>query len=73
VNGKVTQSDNTKNMIFNVSQLISYVSKYMTLEPFDTILTGTPDGLGPVHGGDVIQGFLGNLTSIRFDIVDLKD
>jgi acylpyruvate hydrolase len=73
INGKLTQSDNTKNMIFNVSTLISYISKYMTLEPYDTIMTGTPDGLGPIHDGDVIQGFLGNLTTIRFEVSNLKD
>lgn len=66
VNGKVTQSENTSQMIFNVQQLISYVSKYMTLEPHDVILTGTPDGFGPVKEGDSIEGRLSNLTSIRF-------
>lgn len=60
-------------MIFNVSSLISYVSKYITLEPYDTLLTGTPDGLGPIQGGDVIEGMLGNLTRIRFDVVNFND
>lgn len=45
----------------------------MTLQPWDTIVTGTPDGLGPVIAGDVIQGYLGNLTSIRFDVTNFKD
>lgn len=68
VNGSVTQSDNTRNMIFNISTLISYVSSYMTLEPYDTILTGTPDGLGPVHDGDIISARLGNIAEIMFHV-----
>ncbi|ODN01264.1 Acylpyruvase FAHD1, mitochondrial [Orchesella cincta] len=69
VNGEVTQSENTSQMIFNVQQLISYVSKYMTLEPYDVILTGTPDGFGPLRPGDVVEGRLGNITSITFTAV----
>ncbi|UKA76182.1 fumarylacetoacetate hydrolase family protein [Arthrobacter sp. FW306-07-I] len=45
VNGEVRQSANTKDMIFNCAYLISYISKYMTLEPGDVIFTGTPDGV----------------------------
>lgn len=71
VNGKVTQSESTSKMIFNVKQLISYVSQYMTLEPYDTILTGTPDGFGPLKDGDRISGKLGNITSITFDAISV--
>lgn len=53
-------------MIFNVQQLIAYISKYMTLEPYDVILTGTPDGFGPLKAGDFVEGKLGNVTSIQF-------
>lgn len=45
VNGEVRQSANTKDMIFNCAYLISYISRYMTLEPGDVIFTGTPDGV----------------------------
>jgi len=45
VNGEVRQSSNTNDMIFNCSQLISYTSKLMTLEPGDIIFTGTPEGV----------------------------
>ena len=47
VNGKVTQSGNTKDMIFDVPFLIEYFSSFMTLSPGDLILTGTPDGVRP--------------------------
>jgi 2-keto-4-pentenoate hydratase/2-oxohepta-3-ene-1,7-dioic acid hydratase in catechol pathway len=45
VNGEVRQFSNTKNMIFNCAQIISYASKYMTLKPGDIIFTGTPEGV----------------------------
>ena len=46
LNGKTLQSSNTKQMIFGVDELISYVSRYMTLLPGDVIATGTPFGVG---------------------------
>jgi 2-keto-4-pentenoate hydratase/2-oxohepta-3-ene-1,7-dioic acid hydratase in catechol pathway len=46
VNGKRTQTGNTKTMIFGVAHLVSYVSRFMTLEPGDIITTGTPPGVG---------------------------
>jgi len=46
LNGKTVQSSNTKNLIFNVAQLIAYVSRFMTLLPGDVISTGTPAGVG---------------------------
>ena len=54
VNGKVTQSGNTKDMIFDVPFLIEYFSNFMTLQPGDLILTGTPDGVVNCQRGDVI-------------------
>ena len=54
VNGKLTQSGNTRDMIFTVPFLIEYFSSFMTLEPGDLILTGTPDGVVDCQPGDVI-------------------
>ena len=54
VNGKVTQEGNTKDMIFDVPFLIEYFSSFMTLQPGDLILTGTPDGVVDCKAGDVI-------------------
>jgi len=54
VNGKLTQSGNTKDMIFDVPFLIEYFSSFMTLSPGDLILTGTPDGVVDCKHGDVI-------------------
>lgn len=54
VNGKVTQSGNTRDMIFDVPFLIEYFSSFMTLQPGDLILTGTPDGVVDCQPGDVV-------------------
>jgi 5-oxopent-3-ene-1,2,5-tricarboxylate decarboxylase/2-hydroxyhepta-2,4-diene-1,7-dioate isomerase len=54
VNGQVTQSGNTADMVFDVPTLIEYFSSFMTLNPGDLILTGTPDGIVNVNPGDVI-------------------
>ena len=54
VNGKVTQSGNTRDMIFDVPYLIEFFSGFLTLQPGDLILTGTPDGVVDCRPGDVI-------------------
>ncbi|OPY64635.1 MAG: Ureidoglycolate lyase [Syntrophorhabdus sp. PtaU1.Bin050] len=55
VNGIVKQHSNTKNMIFNVFELVAFVSSIMTLLPDDVICTGTPPGVGPLHVGDEVE------------------
>ena len=54
VNGQVTQSGHTRDMIFDVPFLIEYFSSFMTLQPGDLILTGTPDGVVDCQPGDVV-------------------
>ncbi|MGE6339235.1 fumarylacetoacetate hydrolase family protein, partial [Acidovorax sp. NPDC077664] len=46
VNGERQQTGSTRTMIFTVAQLVSYLSRFMTLEPGDLITTGTPPGVG---------------------------
>ena len=55
VNGEIRQSATTSDMVFNVAELIAYISQVMTLEPGDVILTGTPSGVGPLQPGDVVE------------------
>jgi len=66
VNGEIKQKSNTKNLIFNVFKLVSFISHIMTLNPGDIILTGTPSGIGPLKHGDTvtveIEG-IGKLTN----------
>jgi 2-keto-4-pentenoate hydratase/2-oxohepta-3-ene-1,7-dioic acid hydratase in catechol pathway len=45
----------TRDMVFNVSTLIAFISSVMTLEPGDLIFTGTPAGVGPLKPGDVVD------------------
>ena len=54
VNGRRTQSGNTRDMIFGIPFLIEYFSSFMTLQAGDLILTGTPDGVVDCQGGDVV-------------------
>jgi 5-oxopent-3-ene-1,2,5-tricarboxylate decarboxylase/2-hydroxyhepta-2,4-diene-1,7-dioate isomerase len=69
VNGKVTQSGNTKDMIFDVPFLIEYFSSFMTLNPGDLILTGTPDGVVDCQPGDVVVTEIEGLGALMNTIV----
>ena len=66
LNGENRQCSSTVNLIFNVPELVSFISGIMTLNPGDVILTGTPAGVGPVVAGDKteveIEG-IGTLTN----------
>jgi len=64
VNGKVTQSGSTRDMIFDVPFLIEYFSSFMTLQPGDLILTGTPDGVVDCRPGDVVVTSIEGLGSL---------
>jgi 2-keto-4-pentenoate hydratase/2-oxohepta-3-ene-1,7-dioic acid hydratase in catechol pathway len=55
VNGVVKQQSNTENMVFNVFELVSFISSIMTLLPDDVIITGTPPGVGPLEVGDEVE------------------
>ncbi|KAI8142717.1 hypothetical protein BJV82DRAFT_614029 [Fennellomyces sp. T-0311] len=58
VNDAFRQNGNTKDMIFGIPMLLSYVSSIMKLEAGDVVLTGTPSGVGPISPGDVITAGL---------------
>ncbi|MDP4186032.1 MAG: fumarylacetoacetate hydrolase family protein [Bacteroidota bacterium] len=60
LNGKTVQQGNTADMAFYIDDLIAYISKFMTLKIGDLIFTGTPQGIGPVHINDQLEGFIGN-------------
>jgi 2-keto-4-pentenoate hydratase/2-oxohepta-3-ene-1,7-dioic acid hydratase in catechol pathway len=55
LNGEIKQKSNTKNMIFSVPKIISYISQNFTLQPGDIISTGTPEGVGKIQPGDLIS------------------
>jgi 2-keto-4-pentenoate hydratase/2-oxohepta-3-ene-1,7-dioic acid hydratase in catechol pathway len=55
VNGQPRQDGSTSDMIFDVPVIVAYLSHMMTLEPGDVILTGTPEGVGPLAAGDSLE------------------
>jgi 2-keto-4-pentenoate hydratase/2-oxohepta-3-ene-1,7-dioic acid hydratase in catechol pathway len=67
-NDKQVQFGETKNMIFSIDQIISYVSQFITLKVGDLIYTGTPSGVGPVSIGDKIVGYLEDKKIIDLNI-----
>ena len=70
LNGKRMQTGCTETMIFTVAQIVSYVSKFMTLEPGDVIATGTPPGVGQ---GRKPQRFLKKGDQLRLGIAGLGE
>jgi 2-keto-4-pentenoate hydratase/2-oxohepta-3-ene-1,7-dioic acid hydratase in catechol pathway len=70
VNGEVRQSGSTKDFIFPLDVLIRYISQIMTLEPGDLIATGTPQGVGPVVAGDVVEVSIDGIGSLRNPVAD---
>ena len=66
LNGDVVQDGTTADMLFDIPALVAYVSSIMTLLPGDVILTGTPEGVGPMQVGDEVEvaiDGLGTLTN----------
>ncbi|MDF2724806.1 MAG: fumarylacetoacetase [Paenibacillus sp.] len=65
VNGETRQDSNTSDMIFNTAEIISFVSRVMTLEPGDVILTGTPSGVSPLRSGDIVEVVIEGIGCLR--------
>jgi 2-keto-4-pentenoate hydratase/2-oxohepta-3-ene-1,7-dioic acid hydratase in catechol pathway len=68
INNIYKQKGNTKDMIFNFNQLISYASQFFTLKKGDLIFTGTPSGVGKVNIDDHIKGFLNQKELLNFQV-----
>lgn len=67
INGETRQQGNTRDMIFSVSELISYISHIMTLEPMDIIATGTPEGVGPINDNDTIEAWIDGIGTLKIN------
>ena len=65
LNGKLKQDSNTRNFIFPVEVLISFISSVMTLLPGDIIATGTPGGIGAMERGDIIEIVIEGIGTLR--------
>lgn len=68
VNGEVRQSSNTRWLIKDIPSIVSWASEWYTLYPGDVIMTGTPEGTGPLDAGDVIECTLGDTVHMRVDV-----
>jgi 2-keto-4-pentenoate hydratase/2-oxohepta-3-ene-1,7-dioic acid hydratase in catechol pathway len=76
LNGEVLQDSRTRHLIVAVPELVAYVSRVLTLEPGDLILTGTPDGVGvfrdpkvPLRPGDVVEVEVEGIGVLRNEVV----
>jgi 2,4-didehydro-3-deoxy-L-rhamnonate hydrolase len=65
VNGEVKQQSNTRHLIFKVRKLIAWASRWYTLYPGDIVMTGTPEGVGPVGPGDMMDCEMQYIGSMR--------
>ncbi len=65
VNGEIKQKSSTKELIFNVFELVKFISNIMTLLPGDVIATGTPPGVGALKDGDVVEVFIEGIGTLR--------
>ncbi len=68
INGKSVQKGNTKDLLFSFDKVISYISKFVTLKTGDLIFTGTPEGVGEVKKGDVLEAFIEKESLLKFEI-----
>jgi 2-keto-4-pentenoate hydratase/2-oxohepta-3-ene-1,7-dioic acid hydratase in catechol pathway len=66
--GEIKQSGNTSLMMYAIDAIIAHVSQYFTLKKGDIIFTGTPKGVGPIHRGQRLKGFLENQLMFDFEI-----
>jgi len=69
LNGEVVQNASTSDMVFGVAGLIEYVTSFMTLLPGDVLLTGTPEGVGKLTDGDVVEVEVEGVGSLRNVVV----
>lgn len=68
INGEQKQLGNSSDLIFSFDQIISFVSKFVSLKVGDLIYTGTPSGVGPVKIGDKLEGFINGVSYLTLSI-----
>ncbi len=68
INGMTVQKSNSSDMIFNINEIIEYVSRYFTLKTGDLIFTGTPSGVGKLYRNDNLIAFLDDKPLLDFII-----
>lgn len=68
VNDQTVQASNTKHFIWSIGEIIEDLSSYYELQPGDLIFTGTPEGVGAVVQGDVLEGSVSGVADIKVEI-----
>jgi len=68
INDATVQQGNTSDMIFNINEIVSYVSRFFTLKTGDLIFTGTPPGVGPLRRNDHLVAFINDMPLLDFMI-----
>jgi 2-keto-4-pentenoate hydratase/2-oxohepta-3-ene-1,7-dioic acid hydratase in catechol pathway len=69
LNGEVRQAGQTSDMVFGVATLLEYITEFMTLLPGDVILTGTPEGVGRLEAGDIVEVEVDDLGTLSNTVV----
>ncbi|MFX1313462.1 MAG: fumarylacetoacetate hydrolase family protein [Promethearchaeota archaeon] len=69
VNGQIKQSSNTKELLFKIPEILTYITKYFTMEPGDIIATGTPGGIGPIKPGDLIEATIEKIGTLTNKVI----
>ncbi len=69
LNGEIRQSESTKDLIFSIDEIVSYVSRYVTLMPGDVIFTGTPGSTAAMRPGDVVEVEVAGVGILRNTVV----
>jgi 2-keto-4-pentenoate hydratase/2-oxohepta-3-ene-1,7-dioic acid hydratase in catechol pathway len=67
INGQTVQEGCTSDMLYTVDEIIAYISQFFTLKTGDLLYTGTPAGVGPVHIGDSLEGWLEERKVLAFN------
>ncbi|WP_374452046.1 fumarylacetoacetate hydrolase family protein [Phenylobacterium sp.] len=68
VNGQIRQEGQIADMIWNLAEVIAEASKLWTLAPGDLIFTGTPEGVGPIVPGDLVEGEVEGVGQLKFTV-----
>jgi len=68
LNGEIKQNSNTKYMTYSVEKIIEFISGIMTLEKGDLIMTGTPEGVGQIKPGDILEANLADICFLKVNV-----
>jgi 2-keto-4-pentenoate hydratase/2-oxohepta-3-ene-1,7-dioic acid hydratase in catechol pathway len=68
--GRVVQQGSTSDMVFGIGELLAFVTRWITLEPGDVLLTGSPAGVGPMVPGDIVEVEISGIGTLRNTVAD---